>query len=362
VGHDVIDRLLGEGMRRLVSEEPAEPGMPEPSLRDVMADEPTWDSVQSTFGAAGGTAKTSAPSRPPQPTPDRRRPTREVEQPVVVAPAVPEPAEASTSEAEETAAPEFSVLLGDSGATGQFGLLGVVAAEEWRRVALDLNGCNTISVFGVQGGGKSYTLGSVLEMAVQRIAGVNLLPRPLAAVVFHYHQTQDYPPEFVSMVHPNGDPAQVQALAKLGAVSTPVPDVVVLTTADTVDRRRKAHKYLGASLIDQVVETIREMRHKGVSVVVASQDPVHVPPAVIELSSAVILHRFNAPSWLRHVQKSLAALGDLTPPMLAALSPGEAFVWANRASSEVFTRRAVKLRMRPRATKHGGSTRLAIED
>jgi DNA phosphorothioation-dependent restriction protein DptH len=124
----------------------------------------------------------------------------------------------------------------------------------------------------------------------------------------------------------------------------------------------EAHKYLGASLIDQVVEIIREMRHKGVSVVVASQDPVHVPPAVIELSSAVILHRFNAPSWLRHVQKSLAALGDLTPPMLAALSPGEAFVWANRASSGVFTRRAVKLRMRPRATKHGGSTRLAIED
>jgi hypothetical protein len=422
----------------------------------------------------------------------------------VAAPAVPEPPEAGASEVGETVAPEFSVLLGDSRPTGQFGLLGVVAAEEWRRVALDLNGCNTISVFGVQGGGKSYTLGSVLEMAVQPIAGVTLLPRPLAAVVFHYHQTQDYPPEFVSMVHPNDDPAQVQALAKLGAVPTPIPDVVMLTTADTVDRRRnefpgirvepiafasseltvadwrflmgatgndslylkvlnqvmrthrhsltpsvissgldaanltdaqrtlahtrlelatrfvddsrslrsllvpgrvvivdlrdefvereealglfvtmlnvfagagmedegfnklivfdEAHKYLGASLIDQVVEIIREMRHKGVSVVVASQDPVHVPPAVIELSSAVILHRFNAPSWLRHVQKSLAALGDLTPPMLAALSPGEAFVWANRASSEVFTRRAVKLRMRPRATKHGGSTRLAIED
>jgi DNA phosphorothioation-dependent restriction protein DptH len=322
-------------------------------------------------------------------------------------------------------------------------------------------------------------------------------------VVFHYHQTQDYPPEFVSMVHQNDDPAQVAALAKLGAAPTAVPDVVVLTTADTVDRRRdefpgirvepiafasreltvadwrflmgatgndslylkilnqvmrsqrddlspsairsgldaanlsdaqralaytrlelaarfidddrslrsllipgrvvivdlrdefvekeealglfvtmlnvfagagmgsdgfnklmvfdEAHKYLGASLIDQVVEIIREMRHKGVSVVVASQDPVHVPPAVIELSSAVILHRFNAPSWLRHVQKSLAALGDLTAPMLAGLSPGEAYVWVNRATSDVFTRRAIKLRMRPRATKHGGSTRLAID-
>lgn len=62
-----------------------------------------------------------------------------------------------------------------------------------------------------------------------------------------------------------------------------------------------------------------------------------------------------------HIQKSLAALSDLTPSMLAGLAPGEAFAWANRATSGVFTRRAVKLRMRPRATRHGGSTRLAVE-
>jgi DNA phosphorothioation-dependent restriction protein DptH len=124
----------------------------------------------------------------------------------------------------------------------------------------------------------------------------------------------------------------------------------------------EAHKYLGGSLIDEVVQVIREMRHKGVSLVIASQDPLNVPSAVIELSSAVILHRFNAPNWLKHIQKSLAALGDLSAPMLAGLSPGEAFVWANRATNAIFTRRAVKLRLRPRATKHGGSTRLAVEE
>ena len=57
----------------------------------------------------------------------------------------------------------------------------------------------------------------------------------------------------------------------------------------------EAHKYMGGTLIGQVVEVIREMRHKGVSVVIASQDPVNVPPAVIELSSAVVMHRFNSP-------------------------------------------------------------------
>jgi ABC-type dipeptide/oligopeptide/nickel transport system ATPase component len=60
--------------------------------------------------------------------------------------------------------------------------LGKAAAK---LVALDLNGTNTISLFGVQGGGKSYTVGSILEMATQSFDGINKLPSPLASVVFH---------------------------------------------------------------------------------------------------------------------------------------------------------------------------------
>lgn len=393
-------------------------------------------------------------------------------------------------------------MLAESGPTPQFGLLGTVATEPWRRVALDLNGCNTVSVFGVQGSGKSYTVGSIVEMATRGLPGLNLLPKPLGAVIFHYHQTQDYPPEFVSMDEPNDDPGQLAALAEWGAAPAALQDLLVLTTADTVEPRRRefprarvepiafasaeltvadwrflmgasgndalylklvnevmrqhradltldairrgigqaplsdshralaetrlefaarfiddrrslrsllrpgrllvvdlrdefvekeqalglfvtmlnvfsgaglggesfnklivfdeAHKYMGGSLIGPVVEVIREMRHKGVSVVIASQDPVNVPAAVIELSSAVVVHRFNSPNWLRHIQKALAALNDLTPSMLASLAPGEAFIWANRATDPTFTRRASKVRLRPRATKHGGSTRTAV--
>ena len=95
--------------------------------------------------------------------------------------------------------------------------------------------------------------------------------------------------------------------------------------------------------------------------VIASQDPINVPAAVIELSSTVILHRFNSPNWIRHIQRSLSALGELTPQMFAGLGPGEAFVWANKATDPVFTRRPVKLRMRARVSRHGGSTRTAVE-
>jgi len=97
-----------------------------------------------------------------------------------------------------------------------------------------------------------------------------------------------------------------------------------------------------------------------VSVLIASQDPPSLANAIIELSSVVILHRFNSPKWLKHIQQSLAALADLTPAQLAALRPGEAFIWATKATDTTFTQRAVKIRFRPRVTQHGGGTKTAV--
>src|SRR5947208_13764505 len=103
----------------------------------------------------------------------------------------------------------WDVLLGVSEDSPQYGLLGEVSA---RKVALDLNQTHTISLFGVQGGGKSYTLGTIAEMASLSIPHINVLPRPLATVIFHYSPTMDYAPEFTSMVAPNSDAVQVKML------------------------------------------------------------------------------------------------------------------------------------------------------
>jgi DNA helicase HerA-like ATPase len=124
----------------------------------------------------------------------------------------------------------------------------------------------------------------------------------------------------------------------------------------------EAHKYITHSdLTSHVVEVIRQMRHQGVTMLMASQDPPSLPNAVIELSSAIILHRFNSPAWLKHIQKSVAALNDLTPTMLASLQPGEAYIWANKATHPDWTKKAIKVKTRPRVTMHGGSTHKAIE-
>jgi hypothetical protein len=123
----------------------------------------------------------------------------------------------------------------------------------------------------------------------------------------------------------------------------------------------EAHKYIHSpDLVAGLIEVVREMRHKGTSILVASQDPPSVPASLIELSSQIILHKFNSPSWLKHIQKANAALESLTPAKLAALGPGEAYVWSSKATDDAFTRDAIKIRCRPRVTQHGGATKTAV--
>ena len=120
----------------------------------------------------------------------------------------------------------------------------------------------------------------------------------------------------------------------------------------------EAHKYMSnKDLTDSIVTAIREMRHKGVSLMIASQDPPSLPNEIIELSSVLILHRFNSPGWLKHVQKSITQLSRLKPEDLANLAQGEAYLWANKATHVQLTQGAVKVRTRVRVTKHGGDTK-----
>lgn len=398
--------------------------------------------------------------------------------------------------------PLFDVMLGAGDSSPQFGIIG--EGPGGRRIALDLNQTHTISLFGVQGGGKSYTLGSVAEMASLSIPGINLLPEPLATVIFHYSKTMDYKPEFTTMVGPNTVEDQIRQLRETyGAEPQALADVLLLVPRDKLQERRaeypdvqvlplqfaaselqsshwrflmgavgnqatylrqlnrimkslrddltldglrsaidssslpdhlkdmartrlelageyiddaaslqsvirpgrliivdlrdefiekdealglfvvllqlfadaksdgrvfnklvvfdEAHKYIESpDLVAGLIEVVREMRHKGVSIMVASQDPPSVPVSLIELSSQIILHKFNSPAWLKHIQKANAALANLTPERMASLKAGEAFIWSSRATDDSFSKGAVKIRCRPRVTQHGGATRVAV--
>ncbi len=396
--------------------------------------------------------------------------------------------------------PTYDVLIGKNGETEQYGILGTSIHN--KKIAIDLSGTNTISLFGVQGGGKSYTIGTVSEMVLKQFSNINKLPAPLAGVIFHYNESMDYEPEFTSMIEPNTEKSQIEKLKKLyGAEPESIDDVVILTPEDKLEERREefpaievkpiafnskelnvqdwlfllgavgndstyikqlkfmmkkqrrnitikglmesveesallsstqkalarqkldfaneyidddyflkdvlrpgrlvivdlrdefivkdealgifvimlnifsgvktyqkkhfnkfivfdeAHKYMdNKDLTSSIVDSIRVMRHKGVSIMIASQDPPSLPIEIIELSSVVLLHKFNSPQWLKHVQKALIQIENLKPSDLSILKPGEAFVWATKGTDANITTRAIKMTTRPRVTKHGGST------
>lgn len=399
------------------------------------------------------------------------------------------------------AAVEPDIITGTNKSTAQYGVLGEVTG---RSVAIDLNETHTICLFGVQGSGKSYTLGSLIEMASLPAPPVNQLSHPLATIVFHYSNTQDYAPEFTSMTAANDDTAQIEVLRqRYGVEPHALEDVVLLAPADQVEKRRRehpnvqvlplkfgsselrakhweflmgavdnqasylrqirrimranranltldrirsevensrmqanlkrlaldrlefaseyiddtihiqdvvqpgrviivdlrdeligkdealglfvvlmeifadaqtaesrfnklvvfdeAHKYIDSpDLVAGLVGSVREMRHKGMSVLVASQDPPSVPVPLISLSDHIILHKLNSPSWLKHIQRTNEPLSELTSAQMADLQPGEAYVWANKATDPALTTGAVKVTCRPRLTKHGGTTKTAV--
>src|SRR5258708_21842374 len=107
-------------------------------------------------------------------------------------------------------------------------------------VGLDQNGVNKISFFGVKGARKIYTIGQIAERAPRHFPGVNQLPHPLATVIFHYHESQDYKPEFVSMVMPNNrEDEQHRLRTDFGAEPAALSEVLLLTSADKITARRR---------------------------------------------------------------------------------------------------------------------------
>ena len=402
--------------------------------------------------------------------------------------------------------PKCDVIIGKNGDCPQYGILGKMTSNG-RVIGMDLNECNTISLFGVQGAGKSYTIGSITEMVLRQFSKVNKLPAPMASVIFHYSDSMDYAPEFTSMVYSNDEVGQLAKLkAEYGAEPGNINDVILLAPESQVEARKaeypdidvhrigfdsselsvkdwmfllgamgndstyikelkqimkscrhdmslvnirngvansdhmsssqrslaeqklefaeeyitdgnklqqylkpgrliivdlrdefiekdealglfvvmlnifssvmkveghafnkfivfdEAHKYMNnKELVGSITTAIREMRHKGVSIMIASQDPMSLPAEIIELSSIVVMHRFSSPAWVKHVQKAITPLQTLTATEMATLGSGEAYLWANKATDKAITQRPIKISIRPRVTKHGGDTIQAVK-
>jgi hypothetical protein len=419
---------------------------------------------------------------------------------------VQQPTESARAESDDGPDPASVLLVGGTPPSQQFGVIARLAPAG-QMVAFDLVDTSVVSLFGVQGSGKSYTVGTLLEAALIRQPEINRLPRPLGAVVFHYSTDMTYAPEVAAMAGPNRDPRAIEVLASdYGAHPEGVSEVVIIVPEGTLAERRaeyaglqveplllapselnlndwqllmglktadqmyakamaqtfrdlrgnlttdaiehaiessdltsqqkkfarqrltfvkewvsstggsvsghvrpgrltivdlrdeliqeddalslfmvmlnrfaqvrtpdgrtfnkmivfdEAHKYMNNQrLTDAIEKTIREMRHKGTTVVLASQDPPSLPTQIIALSSAVIAHKFTSPQWLDHLGRALEPFGNRTikGSQLLGLKPGEAYLWSSGGSPALQQPRRIVVR--PRLSQHGGATRRATD-
>ena len=98
-------------------------------------------------------------------------------------------------------------------------------------------------------------------------------------------------------------------------------------------------------------------RCQGVGHEAPQQRPIGVcwPVSLSELSSQIVLHKFNSRAWLRHIQKTNAALNGLTPEKISHLGPGETYVWPSKATAEncLFVRKHLHDRTAAAIMSHG---------
>ncbi|MFW9887192.1 MAG: ATP-binding protein [Candidatus Thorarchaeota archaeon] len=119
----------------------------------------------------------------------------------------------------------------------------------------------------------------------------------------------------------------------------------------------EAHKYFKDQTAESIIELVREMRHRGATLVVSSQDPPSIDSKIIENSSIIIAHKMTSQKWLKHLHHACGAFKKIKLEHLEDLKAGEAWVWASTASPDYFREEPRKVRIRPRATQHGGASR-----
>jgi hypothetical protein len=104
------------------------------------------------------------------------------------------------------------IFLGTDKPSQQCGVIGKMSGK---KVLIDLNEPHTISIFGVQRSGKSYTLGVITEMAGKAVQNISTLAKPVASVIFHYSKKETYIPEFESFIRPNRNHEDIRGLKEL---------------------------------------------------------------------------------------------------------------------------------------------------
>ncbi|KAK6517613.1 hypothetical protein TWF281_004262 [Arthrobotrys megalospora] len=163
------------------------------------------------------------------------------------------------------------------------------------------------------------------------------------------------------------------------------------TTTGKIVALDEAHKFMSQTASSQqfansVIQNIRLQRHLGLRTVISTQDP-HVHPELLELSSFIIMHRFDSPRWFSTLRKhvgfhNITETGNSTEDretneqaasafeQIMSLNAGQALVYCPRlmtvdyrAGLEKVVRlgnKLIMMQVRKRLTFDGGVTKTAV--
>ena len=125
---------------------------------------------------------------------------------------------------------------------------------------------------------------------------------------------------------------------------------------------------------DRLLTTIREQRHKGIRIIIATQEPT-ISAKLLDLSSVTVVHFFKSPDWFDTIKKHLSGASSLTNTtekqqevfkQILGLQVGESLVFAP-SSFLCFKENSVvklgssimKMKTRRRQGEDGGKSVLA---
>jgi DNA helicase HerA-like ATPase len=126
----------------------------------------------------------------------------------------------------------------------------------------------------------------------------------------------------------------------------------------------------GSKVLSNYLATlIRLQRHKGVRVVISTQEPT-VSTDLIALCSVTVIHRFTSPAWYSALMKHISAMDNHKDIMreIEGLKTGAALVYAPNAvlgkdnGGKVIkaTGRLLRVDVRSRITRDGGESIMAV--
>ena len=161
----------------------------------------------------------------------------------------------------------------------------------------------------------------------------------------------------------------------LSLVQKNAPDCGLVVALD------EAHKYLNSSLAadnftDRLLTTIREQRHNGTRVIIATQEPT-LSEKLLDLSSVSIVHRFSSPAWFAAIKDHLGGASSLHAgkseqkdlmEAIVELGTGESFVFSPSSyllckdgEAKKLGSGILKMKTRKRRGDDGGKSRMATD-